>query len=140
MLISLASNSQNENFLVARTKQLDLLNDIFEYASHTNQILTQQYRQRAADELGIIEERFANLDVADDSIVQSVLSIDRFIVSTSNGSKVLSIKNPEKPRITSTSPVLISVLSVLLGGMFGVLIIIISNLIRQNEPRSAKAK
>ena len=70
------------------------MDDFFKYAIHINGLLKDEYVVRAKEELKIIESRFKDLGSADSNIVDTVLSIDRYIVSAEKGASVLAIQRP----------------------------------------------
>ena len=111
----------------------------FEYASHINGLLKGEYVVRAKKELKIIDARFKELGSADSSIVNIVLSIDRYIVEAGKGGKVLVIQRPTMPKKVSPKSSLILALSVVLGGMVGVFFILIRNAITKRKEQLVKA-
>ena len=60
-----------------------------------------EYVIRAKEELRIIDARFKDLSSTDSNIVNTVLSIDRYIVSAEKGARVLAIQRPTIPKKVS---------------------------------------
>ena len=115
-----------------------ILVDFFEYATHINGLLKDEYVVRAKEELNIIDARFKDLGSADSNIVNTVLSIDRYIVTSEKGAKVLAIQRPAMPKKVSPKVPLILALSVVLGGMVGVFFILVRNAITKRKEQLAK--
>ena len=138
-LATLASEKKGVSFVLVKSNQLPILVDFFEYATHINGLLKDEYVVRAKEELNIIDARFKDLGSADSNIVNTVLSIDRYIVTAEKGAKVLAIQHPTMPKKVSPKVSLILALSVVLGGMVGVFFILVRNAITKRKEQLAKA-
>ena len=138
-LATLASEKKGSSFVLVKSNQLPILDDFFEYATHINGLLKGEYVLRAKNELNIINARFKDLGSADSNIVDTVLSIDRYIVTAEKGAKVLAIQHPTMPKKVSPKVSLILALSFVLGGMVGVFFILVRNAIAKRKESSAKA-
>ena len=138
-LATLVSKKKIGRFLLVKSNQLPILDDFFEYATHINGLLKDEYVVRAKEELNIIDARFKDLGSADSNIVNTVLSIDRYIVTAEKGAKVLAIQHPTMPKKVSPKVSLILALSVVLGGMVGVFFILVRNAITKRKEQLAKA-
>ena len=138
-LATLASEKKGGSFVLVKSNQLPILDDFFEYATHINGLLKDEYVLRAKEELNIIDARFKDLGSADSNIVNTVLSIDRYIVTAEKGAKVLAIQHPTMPKKVSPKLSLILALSVVLGGMVGVFFILVRNAITKRKEQLAKA-
>ena len=133
-LATLASEKKGDSsFVLVKSNQLPILDDFFEYATHINGLLKDEYVVRAKEELNIIDARFKDLGSADRNIVDTVLSIDRYIVTAEKGAKVLAIQRPTMPKKVSPKVSLILALSVVLGGMVGVFFILVRNAIAKRK-------
>ena len=138
-LATLASEKKSGSFVLVKSNQLPILDDFFEYASHINGLLKDEYVVRAKEELKIIDARFKDLGSADSNIVDTVLSIDRYIDLAEKGAKVLAIQHPTMPKKVSPKVSLILAISVVLGGMVGVFFIFVRNAITKRKEQLAKA-
>ena len=138
-LATLTSEKKGGSFVLVKSNQLPILDDFFEYATHINGLLKDEYVVRAKEELKIIDARFKDLSSADSNIVNTVLSIDRYIVSAEKGAKVLAIQRPTMPKKVSPKVSLILALSVVLGGMVSVFFILVRNAITKRKEQLAKA-
>jgi len=125
--------------ILVKSNQLPILNDFYNYAEHINVLLKVEYVSRAKDELKIIETRFKDLSSADSSVVQTVLSIDRYIVSAESGDNVLSVQRPSVPKKVAPKSSLILALSLVLGGFIGAAYVLIMNPIKTRREPLAKA-
>ena len=103
------------------------IDDFFNYSEYINKLLRVEYVNRAKEELKIIETRFKDFSDASDGVVKQILNIDRYIVSAEKGANVLLIKRPTLPEKISPKTSLILALSIMLGGMIGVIYVFISN-------------
>jgi capsular polysaccharide biosynthesis protein len=125
--------------ILVKSNQLPILNDFYNYAEYINLLLKDEYVSRANDELKIIETRFKDLSSAESSIIQTVLSIDRYIASAENGDNVLSIERPTAPKKVAPKSSLILALSLVLGGFIGAAYVLIMNAIKTRREQLAKA-
>jgi len=125
--------------ILVKSNQLSILNDFYNYAEYINLLLKDEYVSRANDELKIIETRFKDLTLAESSIVQTVLSIDRYIASAEKGDNVLSIERPSTPKKVAPKSSLILALSLVLGGFIGAAYVLIMNAIKTRREQLAKA-
>ena len=138
-LATLASEKKGGSFVLVKSNQLPILDDFFEYATHINGLLKYEYVARAKEELKIINARFKDLSLADSNIVSTVLSIDRYIVTTDNGAEALTIQRPTMPEKVSPKSSLTLALSIVLGGMVGVFFVLVRNAITKRKEQLAKA-
>ena len=125
--------------VVVKSNQLPILNDFYNYAEYINLLLKDEYVSRSNDELKIIETRFKDLSSAESSIIQTVLSIDRYIALAENGDNVLSIKRPSAPKKVAPKSSLILALSLVLGGFIGAAYVLINNAIKTRREQLSKA-
>ena len=125
--------------ILVKSNQLPILNDFYNYAEYINLLLKDEYVSRANDELKIIETRFKDLSSAESSIIQTVLSIYRYIASAENGDNVLSIERPTAPKKVAPKSSLILALSLVLGGFIGAAYVLIMNAIKTRREQLAKA-
>jgi LPS O-antigen subunit length determinant protein (WzzB/FepE family) len=132
-LATLASKKKGISFILVKSNQLPILNDFFKYASHINGLLKDEYFARAKEELKIIDARFKDLGSTDATIVDTVLSIDRYIVSAENGANVLTFQRPTMPKKVSPKSHLILTISLVLGGMIGVFVILVRDAITKRK-------
>jgi len=137
---ALANIVEEKSFLtlVVKSYKPSLLNDFFKYKNFINNKLTSDYVLRAKDELKIIETRFQNLQSSDISIVHNVLNIDRYIVSVERGSKVITLNPPTFPKKISPKVTLILPMSIVLGGLIGVVFVLVNNSIRKRKESASK--
>ena len=138
-LATLASEKKDVYFVLVKSNQLPILDDFFEYASHINVRLRDDYIVRAKKELKIIEARFKDLSTTDSNIVNTILSIDRYIVSAEKGASLLAIQRPTMPKKVSPKSFRILAISLVLGGMVGVFFILVRNAIAKRKEQLAKA-
>lgn len=125
--------------ILVKSNQLPILNDFYNYAEYINLLLKDEYVSRANDELKIIETRFKDLSSAESSIIQTVLSIDRYIASAEKGDNVLSIERPSAPKKVAPKSSLILALSLVLGGFIGAAYVLMMNAIKTRREQLAKA-
>jgi capsular polysaccharide biosynthesis protein len=124
--------------LVVKTNKLSLLDEFFKYENFVNNKLTSDYVLRAKEELNFIETRFQNLQSSDISIVNNVLNIHRYIVSVERGSKVMTLNSPTFPKKISPKIKLTLAMSIVLGGMIGIVLVLVNNSIRKRKESASK--
>jgi capsular polysaccharide biosynthesis protein len=134
-----ASEKKGGSFLLVKSNQLPILEELFKYATHINVLLKDVYIARAKEELIIIEARFKDLSTTDSNIVDTILSIDRYIASAEKGAGVFTIKNPTIPKKVSPKSSLILALSIVLGGLVGAFFILVRNAITKRKEQLVKA-
>jgi len=138
-LVTLGFENEIGSFILIKTDQLPVLDDLFKYAQYINEILRKEYVDRAKNELKIIEARFTNFDSVNSDIIQTVLSIDRYIVSAEKGANVLTFQRPTMPEKVSPKSLLILAMSVIFGGMMGMFFIFFRNAVRKRKEQLVKA-
>ena len=136
-MLAILSSKNGGNFVLVRSNDLVLLNEFFLYAAHINHMLKSNYILRAKDELEMIEARFNDVGIMSDNVIQNLLATDRFIVTAEKGGDVLSIQRPTFPIKISPKASLILALSILLGGMAGVVSLLLRNAIRKRKGQAA---
>lgn len=109
------------------------MEDFFKYADFINDLLNREYVDRAKYEQKIIKSRFKDLSLANNDIIQFILSIDRFVVTINNGAKIFSIQHPTMPIKISPKSIPIMFMSLILGGMIGIFYVFISNFISNHK-------
>jgi len=132
-LATLASKNKDGSFVSIKSNQLNILDDFFEYTKHIDELLKDEYLVRAKEELTIIEARFKYFSATGSNIVNSILSIDRYIVSAKRGASVLTIQRPSMPQKVSPQSSLMLAISIFLGGLVGVMYVLISNAFRKRK-------
>jgi len=85
----------------------------------------------------MIEARFNDVGTMSDNVIQNLLATGRFIVTAEKGGDVLSIQRPTFPIKISPKASLILALSILLGGMAGVVSLLLRNAIRKRKGQAA---
>ena len=137
-LATLASKKKGSSFILVKSNQLPILDDFFKYAHHINKLLKNEYVLRSNEELKIIEARFKNMVTPDSNILNTLLSIDRYIVTADKGADVLTIQRPTLPKKVSPKSFLIFTMSVVLGGMIGVFVLFVRNAITKRKEQLVK--
>jgi len=144
------AKKQIESILVVKTNKHSLINEFFRYESHINNLLTSEYVKRAEDELKIIDSRLQSMVPSDIALVNNMLNfdryiasakkdvstllnLDRYIASTKKGIKVISLSRPTFPKKISPKRKQTLALSVVLGGMIGVMYVLVFNTIRKRK-------
>jgi hypothetical protein len=143
MLATFVSEDKGGKFILIKTNQLLILDDFFKYATHVNGILKREYVLRSTDELKIIEHRLDELNDANQGLayqnLNTYISIKRYISSANQGTNLLEIKNPTIPIKVSPKSKLIIAVSLVLGGMGGVLFILVLGAIKKRAEQLAEA-
>jgi len=140
LLILFISDRRSRNFILIRSGQPDMLYGVFNYSNYVKNFLNNNYGMRATAELNLIKGRFEDLfaDRADSNIIEILLSIDRFIASLDNGGDVLTMEKPTIPEKVSPKTLLVLALSVILGGMIGVVLVLVRSAIAKRKDQLTK--
>ena len=140
MLVLFSRDKKSGNFILVKSGQLDVVNSIFDYSNYISESLSTSYAKRAQDELKLIEVRSDKLLLAgaDSSIIQTLLSIDRFIVSLENGGDILTIEKPSIPKKSSPKTIFVLALSAAFGGIIGLALLLVRNAAAKRKNRLAK--
>lgn len=138
-LLAKLTSIKKDKFILVKSNQLPLLDEFFKYAKHISELLKNEYVFRAKEEISIIEARFKDLASSDSSIVNTLLSIDRYIVTSKKGASTIAIQPPTIPKKISPSFSLILAMSLILGGMVGVIFILVRNYIKKRKEQMTKA-
>ena len=105
---ALAVLNKDSAYILVKSNRLPILNDFYYYAEHINELLKDEYVRRAKDELKIIETRFTDPSVTDSGVIQTFLSIDRYIASAEKGENVLFVERPSRPLKVAPNALFIS--------------------------------
>ena len=115
------------------------MDEFFKYTTYINGLLKAEYVIRVNEELKIIKSRIKDLGSVDSTIVNTMLSIDRYIVIADKGANVLEVQHPTMPQKVSPKSSLILAMSIVLGGMVGVFFVFIRNAIKNRKEQLAKS-
>jgi len=137
-LATLEFVSNDFGMILVKSNQLPILNDFFKYAQHINKLLENEYIVRSNEEFKIIETRFKDLGIADSKIIDTLLSIDRYIITANKGAGVLRIQRPTMPKKISPRSNLILLISLVLGGIIGVFFILVRDALTKRKERLGK--
>ena len=129
---------KDDSFILVKSNQLPILDDFFKYAQHINKLLENEYIVRSNEHFKIIETRFKELGIADSKIINTLLSINRYIITANKGAGVLRIQRPTMPKKISPKSFLILAMSLVLGGMIGVFVILVRDAIAKRKERLGK--
>ena len=137
-MVSLEEEKKNDRFVIfVKSNQLSILDNFFKYAEYVSKLMKTEYVNRAKDELNILETRSKNFPTA--TVISQILTIDRYIVSAEQGANVLVLKRPTLPKKTSPSSTVIVILSIILGGIVGIMYVLISSATRDHKQKLTKA-
>lgn len=138
-LAIISTDETGGSVVIIKSNQLPILDDFFKYATYINDILNKQYIVRAKEELKIIQALLNAQDLADITMIDTVISIERYIVSVEKGAEALSFQHPSKPKKISPKSALVLGLSVFLGGMIGAFFIVVRNAVKKRKNLLAKS-
>ena len=119
--------------LRVKSKDLNAINDVYNYVNHINELVTDEYLFRSNEESEFMKaQTLGSISVTADSLV-ALLSVDRYISNVKMGANTLVIQRPTIPKSTLSKPSLIIFVSAAIGGMLGVFIILILNITRARK-------
>ena len=116
--------------LIIKSKKLSVLNDFFKYVQFINNKLTSRYMLRIKNEIRVVENTSLE-DKKNDKLTK--LYTNRFLIFVESGSKVISFRAPTFPKKISPNTKLILGLSIVLGGMIGVVFVLINTHVRKRK-------
>jgi LPS O-antigen subunit length determinant protein (WzzB/FepE family) len=123
--------------LVIKTKELSVINDYFKYIKFVNKQLTTLLVLEAKNELNLIKRSVGDRQSL--SLKESPeIMLNRFINFSSGGSKLFIVRPPTFPEKISPKIIPILALSIVLGGIIGVLFVLLKNTIRKRKESSSK--
>ena len=137
-LRSSRSKSDRLSFVLLKTNQLRILDDFLKYTNYINEVLKNDYVVRAKDELRVMKLRQKDSASEGYNMTETILLLDRFILSVEKGANVLRINNPTIPEKVSPNSLLILLVSVVLGGTMGVFFTLARSSIRKHEEQLDK--
>tara|TARA_Y100000389_G_scaffold55985_1_gene51902 strand:- start:1082 stop:1837 length:756 start_codon:yes stop_codon:yes gene_type:complete len=117
-------------YILVRSNQFRLLDDIYNYAGYINEAITKEYILISKQEINIINKRSSEFSATTDIITSNLLSIDRYIMEAKNGANVFRIMRPTIPNQTWPKVNIILVVSFMFGLFLGVVYIFIADAIR----------
>ena len=138
-LVSFELDKVDDTFILVNTNRLPLVLDVFKYANHINEMLTRDYANQAKNDLKNAEVLIKKGGAVDGSALENLLSVKRFIDEVEKGANVLIIQRPTMPEKVSPKSSIILVMSLVLGGMIGVVFILARNAITKRKEQLAKA-
>ena len=141
-LATLVLKDNGDSFVLVKSNQLPVLDDFFKYVNYINKLLKNDYIVRSNEELDFYKSFFKDPLSINTYILKTIISIERYILATDKGANILAIQRPTMPKTIQpkqTKSSLILAISVVLGGMVGVVYVLISNAIRKRKETSAKS-
>jgi len=138
-LVSFELDKVGDTFILVNTNRLPLVLDVFKYANHINEMLKRDYVYQAKNDLKNTEVLIKNGGALDGNALESIISVKRFIDELEKGANVLTIQRPTMPKKVSPKSSLILVMSLVFGGMIGVVFILARNAITKRKEQLAKA-
>ena len=117
------------------SNQSNILSDFYKYSTYINKILKVEYNLRANKELEIIDSRFKDISLADSDVIDTVLSIDRFINLSKNGANAIEISYPTSPEKISPNIPLVLLLASVFGVIIGFIFALLRNKVRKLKNR-----
>ena len=131
---------KGNNYILIKSNNLSLLDDIFNYANFVNITMKSNYVSSIKNELEIIEKRLDDNSLAYSQFLEQVLRIDRFKVAMNNEANILNLERPTMPIKISPKSIPIIIISTVLGGILGAFAVFTYNLIHKHKKQTALAK
>lgn len=118
-------------FILVKSNKLSLLNDIYQYADHVNDLLKSKYKIEAINALSIIKNELGGLSATnnkqqneqspEDKI--NYLTIQLFLTQIEKGTPLFVITHPTMPTKVYPRSFFILIVSVILGAIIGTIFI-----------------
>jgi len=132
-LATFETKTKEDFFVLIKSNQFPILDNFYNYATHVNRLLRDEYIFRVKEELKIIDTRYKDITSTDSDIVNIILQIDRYIVAAERESNVIDIQRPTIPKKVSPKSSLTLALSIVFGGMADVFFILVRNAITKRK-------
>ena len=137
-LANLASIDETQSFVLVTSNQPPILFDFFKYSSHISVLMNNEYISLAKQELKFIEETLKHLNYLDSNLIDTMLSVSRYIYKAENVDKAFTIQRPTFPKkVSPVSSNSIFALCVILGGMVGTMYVLLLDYIRKRKEQMA---
>lgn len=128
----LFSNNDTNNFITInkdlisiKSKDVFILNDIYEYLNFVNLNLNNIYLTQANNDLEILNNIFNEKNFENEISIGNILNLERFILEIKNGSNIFIVDRPLTPYKTSINNILVYLISFFICTFFGVLLVFI---------------
>ena len=120
-------SKNNNNYISISTTNKKLLNSMYDYVNFINTALTNKYASRAKLEIIMIKDFYKTYGLPSDSGYEQVLSLDRFIAAVDDGYFTFSVNYPSAPEITGPKPIIVILISFIIGLALGILAVFMRN-------------
>lgn len=118
--------------LVVASGQLNIIDEVYEYAQHVNSLMTVEYISQIRNDIEVIDARSRDINVGED-LISIILGSKRFVDSAVSGSNLIFIDRPSVPKKTSVHVVLILGVATALGGVVGVFVVLFQNVSKRHK-------
>ena len=129
-----------ERFIITRSGQIELLDEIFQYTNYISEILTLKYITSFEERYKLIDSKFKEFnrtysDAASSEFIYELMKIDSFLADISEDTKFINIlhlerpKNLNAPKPEKKFPIFNLVVFAIFGGMIGAIYVFIRNAI-----------
>jgi LPS O-antigen subunit length determinant protein (WzzB/FepE family) len=109
-------------------------NDVFD---KLNQTITNQIYKEALDEVTLIKTELNDALMSTEQVAKNILNATRIIKAIDSGQKAISFGSVAIKKTSPKVPLILA-LSILLGGMIGVVFVLVNNTIRKRKESASK--
>jgi hypothetical protein len=139
LLALMSSDKKAGHYINARTNDPEILTGLYTYAQFIKINMTTVMLKDATDNLAQTKVLMSQTGGEASPLVTHYLNIQKFISRVENGEAIFSIAWPTLSVKTGPKTSLILALSVVIGGMAGVVFVLMRNAIANNQKRKANA-
>lgn len=139
LLALVSSDKKTGHYINARTNDPEILTGLYGYAQFIKINMTTVMLKDATDNLARTEVLMSQTGGEAGPLVTHYLNIQKFISRVENGEAIISIARPTLPVKTGPKTSLVLALSVVIGGMAGVVFVLMRNAIANHQNRKANA-
>ena len=122
LLVEMSQKAAEINFII-KTNNFSILEDFYNYSRYIKKLLEKEYIFRADKELKLISSKVKDFPSSARYIIGETLPNERFIIDIKMGKNVFNIKRPTVPVKVSPRNKLVYVISSVLGGIIGLIIV-----------------
>jgi hypothetical protein len=134
--------SRKESYILIKTNQLPLINDVFKYSKYITELLNKDYifKLKNISKMVIKRSKTNSLQNLNESAFNVLWVIDRLNDELENGGSILEFQYPTVPKTHNTiDKSILFTLSIILGGVIGIFFVLILNAIRKHKESLTKS-
>ncbi len=135
-LISFSSSRKSKHSITVNTNQLKIVNEFFKYCNYVNDLLKSRYFNNVNEALKLEIIRLNKIKTKANILNLPNSEYSNFLIMMKNDYDVIFIEPPTMPKKTSPRSLLIAVISLVIGGISGLLFVLFNNMLQKMNLRN----